>query len=70
MNTKTKRPLLLTFELEHVAEVEVPDVLSPAGLLFLRLCLEHQHLFLLAQFETRWVTGNVLVESKVTRLGE
>ena len=59
---------LLTFELEHVTEVEVPDILSPAGLVFLRLCLEDQHLFLLAQLETCRVSRDVLIQSEVTCL--
>ena len=57
-----------TFELEHVTEVEVPDVLSPTGFLLLCLCLEHQHLLLPAQLKACRVTRDVLIESKVTRL--
>ena len=53
-----------------MTEVEVPDVLHPASSLILRLSVEDQGLLLLAQFEPSRVTRNVLVQGKVTSLGE
>ena len=51
-----------------MAEVEIPDVLCPAGLLFVGVGLEDERLFLTAQFEPRRVTGNVLIEGEITCL--
>lgn len=51
-----------------MTEEEVPDVLSPAALLFVRLCLEDERLSLPAQLEACWVARNVLIESKVASL--
>ena len=50
-----------TFELEHVAEVEVPDILRPASLVGLCLGLEDERLSLPAQLESCRMPWHVLI---------
>ena len=57
-----------TFQVEHVTEEEVPDVLYPHILFHFCLCLKCQTLLLLVELETSGVPVHILTQSIVTCL--